>query len=80
MTAAPASIVAIKISCPGQSTNETCLISCRVVPQSGVVHSITSGLLELKDLKHCGAGQFGHLYNLALAYPSLIVMFLYLSL
>lgn len=27
ITAAPVNIVDIKISCPGQSTNETCLIS-----------------------------------------------------
>ena len=33
MTAAPASIVAISVSWPGQSTKETCLISTRFVLQ-----------------------------------------------
>lgn len=34
LTAAPFSIVAMRISCPGQSTNETCRCNCHVLPSS----------------------------------------------
>ena len=78
MTAAPASIVAMSTSCPGQSTKDTCLISCRV--DSQVLHFGLSSFLEPNDLKHSGEGHTGHLYSLAFAYPSLMVMFLNLSL
>jgi len=80
MTAAPANIVAISTSCPGQSTKETCLISKRFESHPGVLHFGLSSFSEPKDLKQSGAGQVGHLYNLAFAYPNLIVIFLNLSL
>ena len=62
MTAAPASIVAMSTSWPGQSTNETCLISKRVESHPGVVHLGLSSFSEPKDLKHSGGWQVGHLY------------------
>jgi hypothetical protein len=39
MTAAPLSMVAMRMSCPGQSTNDTCLISCM-----GPLHRSQGGL------------------------------------
>lgn len=67
MTAAPASIVAMSTSWPGQSTKDTCLMSKSVESQPGVVHLGESSLLEPKDLKQSGVGQVGHLYNFELA-------------
>lgn len=67
MTAAPASMVAMSTSCPGQSTKDTCLINKRVESQPGVVHFGESSLPDPKDLKQSGAGQVGHLYNFELA-------------
>lgn len=67
MTAAPANIVAMSTSWPGQSTKDTCLINKRVDSQPGVVHLGLSSFSDPKDLKHSGGGQVGHLYNLALA-------------
>ena len=80
MTAAPASMVAMSTSCPGQSTKDTCLIKSKVEVHPGVVHLGESSFSEPKDLKHSGAGQVGHLYSFEFAYPNLMVMFLNLSL
>ncbi len=67
MTAAPASIVAMSTSCPGQSTKDTCLIKRRVDVHPGVVHLGESSFSEPKDLKHSGGAHVGHLYSLELA-------------
>ena len=44
MTAAPVSIVLMRISCPGQSTKETCLISSMVSSQPELSHLAMSAL------------------------------------
>ena len=44
MTAAPVNIVAIKISCPGQSTKEICLK--RSIGDLQILHKISSSLLD----------------------------------
>ena len=51
---------------------------------SGLLHSLVlhralSSLNDPYDWKHFGEGQIGHLYNFALAYPNLIVIFLIFS-
>lgn len=60
-------MVAMSTSWPGQSTNDTCLISSSVDSQPGLVHLGVSSLNEPNDLKHSGGGHVGHLYSLALA-------------
>mmetsp|Transcript_66228 Transcript_66228/g.185181 ORF Transcript_66228/g.185181 Transcript_66228/m.185181 type:complete len:265 (-) Transcript_66228:386-1180(-) len=46
ITAAPFNMVAIRISCPGQSTNDTCLSNFQLPPSS---HGTTSGVWLPKD-------------------------------
>ena len=47
ITAAPVNIVAIKISCPGQSTNDICLMRSIGLLQN--LHKISSSLSEEWD-------------------------------
>lgn len=61
MTAAPANMVAMSTSWPGQSTKETCLNNYKVDSQLGVVHLGLSSIFDPKDLKHSGGLQVGHL-------------------
>jgi len=67
MTAAPLSIVAMSISCPGQSTKEICLCNSYLPSHSLFSHFGLSSLSEPKALKHSGGLHSLHLYNLALA-------------
>jgi hypothetical protein len=50
MTAAPFNIVAIRMSWPGQSTNETFRTQTYCPPQLGRSHGNLSGVLEPADL------------------------------
>ena len=76
ITAAPVNIVDKKTSWPGQSQKETCLTNYSNYSQPLLVHWGVSYFELEYDLKHSGAWHLRHLYILALAYPSLIVMFL----
>mmetsp|Transcript_6702 Transcript_6702/g.20871 ORF Transcript_6702/g.20871 Transcript_6702/m.20871 type:complete len:204 (-) Transcript_6702:383-994(-) len=79
ITAAPFNIVAIRISCPGQSTKETCLISFIFLSSKSFTKQSGSSGFELEYAQYLsGLGHFGssHSYIFAFAYPSLIVMFL----
>ena len=73
MTAAPLSIVAIKMSCPGQSTKLMCLWSDICVLQCS--HCALLSSADPKAWKHCGGGHVGHWNILQFAYPSFMVMF-----
>ena len=53
ITAAPVNIVAIKISCPGQSTKLTCLNNC--ISLSHFAHLNLSSLSLLNDLYPSGS-------------------------
>eukprot|EP00826_Nyctotherus_ovalis_P060707 TRINITY_DN8549_c0_g1_i6.p1 TRINITY_DN8549_c0_g1~~TRINITY_DN8549_c0_g1_i6.p1 ORF type:complete len:226 (+),score=18.41 TRINITY_DN8549_c0_g1_i6:106-783(+) len=78
ITATPPSIVAMRMSCPGQSTNEMCRIS--VIGFLQYTQRVLSSFSLPKDWKHSGGLHEGHLNILAFAYPSLMVMFLIFSL
>lgn len=49
MTAAPLSMVAMRMSCPGQSTKETCRMSFKRWPQPGRSQGGLSSLSERYD-------------------------------
>jgi len=59
ITAAPLSIVAIRISCPGQSTKETCRTNWNLPEQTGRMQGKESSLLDPPDMKRPGRGHFG---------------------
>ena len=48
----------MRISCPGQSTNETCRIRRNWPPHPGRSHGNTSSLLEPAERKRSGLGHF----------------------
>mmetsp|Transcript_485 Transcript_485/g.1154 ORF Transcript_485/g.1154 Transcript_485/m.1154 type:complete len:205 (-) Transcript_485:125-739(-) len=78
MTAAPLSMVAMRMSCPGQSTNETCLTSFILAFSNPATwHGGSSSMEDPYARYRSGRGHAGsaHSYILALAYPSLIVIF-----
>jgi hypothetical protein len=50
MTAAPFNMVAMRISCPGQSTNETWRRSCIVPPHPGRSQGGVASLFDEYDL------------------------------
>ena len=59
ITAAPVNIVAINISCPGQSTKLTCLYKIIYLPQTSQLKLSSFSLPKL--LKQAGGGQPWHL-------------------
>lgn len=61
ITAAPVSIVAIRISCPGQSTKDTCLTRFSDFPQSLFPQIGRSSLCEGNEKKQEGGGHSEHL-------------------
>lgn len=61
MTAAPVNIVLMKLSWPGQSQNETCLINYSVYLHPSLSHLGLSSLSLEYDLKQSGDGHLGHL-------------------
>jgi hypothetical protein len=65
MIAAPDNIVAINVSCPGASTNDTVRSVSAFVPHT----PHTSDTVYAS-----GSGHFGHFLKVTFAYPSLMEM------